>query len=68
MHILSFVHNSNQTHMVCKQHHDGVAACSRRSVLHSERVVVIPDDVEVDVGLCWSNYARGAFDPDADVT
>lgn len=54
--------------MSSKQHHDGVAAGSRRSVLDGERVVVVPDDVEVDVGLCRPHHAGGTLDSYADVT
>lgn len=57
-----------QSYLVGKQDHDGVAACSRRSVFDSERVVVVPDDVKVDIGLRWSNHARGTLDPYTDVT
>lgn len=55
-------------HLVSKQDHDGVASRSRRGVLHREGVVVVPDDVKVDVGLCWSHHSRSALDPNADVT
>lgn len=57
-----------QSHLVSKQDHDGVAACSRRSVFDSECVVVVPDDVKVDIGLGWSHHSGGALDSYTDVT
>lgn len=57
-----------QTHLVSKQDHDGVAACSRRSVFDSECVVVVPYDVKVDVGLCRSHHSGGTLDSYTDVT
>lgn len=57
-----------QTHMVSEQHHDGVAARSRRSVFYSESVVVVPNNIKINVGLCGSNHTRGTLDPNADVT
>lgn len=56
------------THLVSKQNHDGVAPSSRRGVLHREGVVVVPDDVKIDVGLCGSDHSRSALDSNADVT
>lgn len=55
-------------HLVSKQDHDGVAAGSRRRVLDGERVVVVPNDVKVDVGLCGSHHSGGTLDSYADVT
>lgn len=55
-------------HLVSKQDHDGVAACSRRSVLDRKGVVVVSDDVKVDVGLGWSHHSGGALDSYTDVT
>lgn len=57
-----------QTHLVSEQDHDGVAARSGWSVLDSERVVVVPNDVKVDVGLCGSHHSGGALDTYTDVT
>ena len=56
------------SHLVGEQHHDGVLPGARRHVLHRERVVVIFNDVEVDVGLCRTDHTWSTFDPDADVT
>lgn len=66
--LIQLIEHTIQTHLVSKQNHDGVAACSRRSVFDSECVVVVPNDVKVDVGLCRSHHSRGALDSNADVT
>lgn len=57
-----------RTHLVSKQDHDGVASSSRRSVFHREGIIVIPDDVKVDIGLCRSNHPRSALNANTDVT
>lgn len=57
-----------RTHLVSKQDHDGVTACSRRSVFDSEGVVVVSNDVEVDIGLCGSHHTGGTLDSYTDVT
>lgn len=59
---------SHKDYLVSKQDHDGVAACSRRSVLDSEGVVVVSDDVKVNISLGRSHHTRGALDSYADVT
>lgn len=57
-----------QTHLVSKQDHDGVAACSGRSIFDGECVVVVPNDVKVDVSLCGSHHSGGTLDSYTDVT
>lgn len=57
-----------QGHLVSKQDHDGVAACSRRSVFDSEGVVVVPDDVKVDISLSWAYHSGSTFDSYTDIT
>lgn len=54
-------------YLVCKQHHDGVAARGRWSVLDSEGVIVILDNVKVDVCLGRADHPWGALDSNADV-
>lgn len=55
-------------HLVGKQHHDGVWPRPWWHVLDGEGVVVILDDVEVDVCLGHTYHARGALDPNANIT
>lgn len=57
-----------RSHLVSEQHHDGVLTGARRCVLHRERVVVVLDDVEVDVGLCRTHHTWSTLDPNADIT
>lgn len=54
-------------YLFCEQHHDGVAAGGGRSVLDSEGVIVILDNVKVDVCLGRADHPWGALDSDADV-
>lgn len=63
----SLEHWNLYSHLVSKQHHDGVSACSGGSVLDSEGVIVILDDVKVDVCLGRANHPRGTLDSNADV-
>lgn len=55
------------SYLVSKQHHDGISACTGGSVLNSEGVIVILDDVKVDVCLGRANHSWGTLDSDADV-
>lgn len=55
------------SNLVSKQHHDGVSARTWGSVLDSEGVIVILDDVKVDVCLSRADHSRGALDSNADV-
>lgn len=54
-------------YLFCEQHHDGVAAGGGRSVLDSEGVIVILDNVKVDVCLGRADHPWGALDSNADV-
>lgn len=55
------------SYLICKQHHDGISAWTGWSVLDSEGVIVILDDVKVDVSFGRPNHPRGAFYSNADV-
>lgn len=54
-------------YLVCKQHHDGIFAWTGGSVLDSEGIIVIFDDVKVNVCLGRTNHPWGALDSNADV-
>lgn len=56
------------SHLVSEKHHDGVLTGTWRHVLHCERVIIVLDDVEVDVGLRRSDHTWSTLDPNAHIT
>lgn len=57
-----------QSHLVSKQRHDGISTRTGGSVLDSEGVIVIFDDVKVDVCLSGADHSWGTLDSNADVS
>lgn len=55
------------SYLVSKQHHDGISARTGGSVLDSEGVIVILDDVKVNVCLGRADHPWGTLDSNADV-
>lgn len=56
------------SHLICKQDHDGVLTRAGGHVLDGKCVIVILDDIKVNVSLSRSHHTWSTFYPDANVT
>lgn len=56
------------SYLVCKKHHDCVAASTMGCVLDREGIVVIPNDIKVYVCLIWAHHTWGTLDTNAHIT
>ena len=55
-------------YLFSKEHHDGVFAWTGGSILDSEGVIVILDDVKVDVSFSRASHSWGTLDSNANVS